>query len=202
MLLPQAEGERRCDVFLAPLVPDALDPALLLQRDLRRAGVRVLLDNEGRGLKSQMKKADKLGARFVAIRGEDERARDVWMVRDMAGSSQEEVRAAGRSGTSRRRSRGERWGPTRTQLCGSLARSTWDGRSRHGWAPPPRLGGVISSTARTREGIWQGRGRPRWRRRPTHRRGTASAAETVHAGGGGGQASPRPNPKRPRARSR
>ena len=93
MLLPQPKDEGRCDVFLAPLVPDALDPALLLQRDLRRAGLRVLIDNEGRGLKSQMKKADKLGARFVAIRGEDERAKDVWMVRDMAGSSQEEVKA-------------------------------------------------------------------------------------------------------------
>jgi histidyl-tRNA synthetase len=93
MLLPRAGREGRCDVFLAPLVPEALDPALLLQRDLRRAGLRVLMDNEGRGLKSQMKKADKLGARFVAIRGEDERAKDVWMVRDMGGSSQEEVKA-------------------------------------------------------------------------------------------------------------
>ena len=93
MLLPQPVAEGRCEVFLAPLVPDALDPALLLQRDLRRAGLRVLIDNEGRGLKSQMKKADKLGARFVAIRGEDERAKDVWMVRDMGGSSQEEVKA-------------------------------------------------------------------------------------------------------------
>ncbi len=92
MLLPPAAGERRCDVFLAPLVPDALDTALLLQRELRRAGQRVLLDNEGRGLKSQMKKADKLGARFVAIRGEDERAKDVWMIRDMTGSSQQEVK--------------------------------------------------------------------------------------------------------------
>ena len=74
-------------------MPDALDPALLLQRDLRRAGLRVLLDHEGRGLKSQMKKADKLGARFVAIRGEDERAKDVWVIRDMAGSTQEVVQA-------------------------------------------------------------------------------------------------------------
>jgi histidyl-tRNA synthetase len=93
MLLPKGADERRCDVFLAPLVPDALDPALLLQRDLRRAGLRVLLDHEGRGLKSQMKKADKLGARFVAICGEDERAKDVWVIRDMASSSQEEVKA-------------------------------------------------------------------------------------------------------------
>ena len=94
MLLPPGAEERRCEVFLAPLVADALDPALLLQRDLRRAGLRVLMDTEGRGLKSQMKKADKLGARFVAIRGEDERAKDAWVVRDMAGSSQEEVKAA------------------------------------------------------------------------------------------------------------
>jgi histidyl-tRNA synthetase len=93
MLLPRPEDEGRCDVFLAPLVPDALDPALLLQRDLRRAGLRVLMDNEGRGLKSQMKKADKLGARFVALRGEDERAKDVWTIRDMSGSSQEQVKA-------------------------------------------------------------------------------------------------------------
>src|SRR6185295_14098341 len=93
MLLPQPAAEGRCDVFLAPLVPDALDAALLLQRELRRGGLRVLIDNEGRGLKSQMKKADKLGARFVAIRGEDEGAKDVWMIRDMAGSSQQEVQA-------------------------------------------------------------------------------------------------------------
>jgi histidyl-tRNA synthetase len=85
-------------VFLAPLVPDALDPALLLQRDLRGAGLRVLIDNEGRGLKSQMKKADKLGARFVAIRGEDERAKDVWMIRDMTGSSQQEVKTGDAAG--------------------------------------------------------------------------------------------------------
>ena len=32
------------------------------------------MDHEGRGLKSQMKRADKLGARFVALLGEDELA--------------------------------------------------------------------------------------------------------------------------------
>ena len=46
-------------------------------------------DHEGRGLKSQMKKADKLGARFVAMMGEDELARGVWTVRDMTGSTQD-----------------------------------------------------------------------------------------------------------------
>jgi histidyl-tRNA synthetase len=78
-------------VFLAPLAASAVDPALLLQRDLRQKGVRVLVDPEGRSFKSRMKLADKLGARFVAIRGDDEVARGVWTVRDMAGSSQQDV---------------------------------------------------------------------------------------------------------------
>jgi histidyl-tRNA synthetase len=94
MILPAAEGERRCDVFIAPLEKAALDRALLLQRRLRRAGLRVLMEHEGRGLKSQMKRADKLQARFVAILGKDEIAKGVWTVRDMAASTQQDVEEA------------------------------------------------------------------------------------------------------------
>jgi histidyl-tRNA synthetase len=91
LLLPAREGETRCDVFLAPLAEGALDAALVLQRDLRRAGVRALLDPEGRSIKSRMKQAHKLGARYVAILGEDEQARGVWTVRDMTRSEQQDV---------------------------------------------------------------------------------------------------------------
>ena len=91
LLMPRREGETRCDVFLAPLAEGALDPALLLQRDLRDAGVPSMLDPEGRSFKSRMKQANKLGARFVAILGEDEMKRGVWTVRDMARSEQEDV---------------------------------------------------------------------------------------------------------------
>jgi histidyl-tRNA synthetase len=38
-----------------------------------------------------MKQADKLGARLVAILGEDEIARGVWTVRDMKRSEQQDV---------------------------------------------------------------------------------------------------------------
>jgi histidyl-tRNA synthetase len=91
LLVPATGSEGRCDVFLAPLTDAALDPALVLQRDLRRGGIRALLDPEGRSFKSRMKQANKLGARFVAIRGEDEAARGVWTVRDMTRSEQEDV---------------------------------------------------------------------------------------------------------------
>jgi histidyl-tRNA synthetase len=87
-LVPPGEPEPRCDVFLMPLVAGALDPALRLQRRLREAGLRVLLDPEGRSFKSRMKQADKLGARFAAILGGDEIARGVWTLRDMARSEQ------------------------------------------------------------------------------------------------------------------
>ena len=87
-LVPAAEAEPRCDVFLMPLAAGALDPALRLQRRLREAGLRVLLDPEGRSFKSRMKQADKLGARYVAILGEDELNRGVWTLRDMSQSWQ------------------------------------------------------------------------------------------------------------------
>jgi histidyl-tRNA synthetase len=91
LLVPPVEGERRCDVFLVPLAKAALDRALRLQRELRQAGLRAMLDPEGRSFKSRMKQADKLGARFVAIMGDDEIARGAWTVRDMARSEQQDV---------------------------------------------------------------------------------------------------------------
>ena len=90
-LVPTSEPEPRCDVFLMPLAAGALDKALRLQRRLREAGLRVLLDPEGRSFKSRMKQADKLGARYAAILGDDELAKGVWTLRDMARSEQRAV---------------------------------------------------------------------------------------------------------------
>jgi len=91
LAMPEGKAGRRADVFLLPLAAPAFDEALLLQRGLRQAGLRVLLDPEGRSFKSRMKLADKLGARYAAIRGDDEMKKGVWTVRDMAGSTQEDV---------------------------------------------------------------------------------------------------------------
>jgi len=90
-LVPAGEAGARCDVFLMPLAAGALDSALRLQRLLRDAGLRVLLDPEGRSVKSRMKQADKLGARFAAILGDDELGRHVWTLRDMVQSTQADV---------------------------------------------------------------------------------------------------------------
>jgi histidyl-tRNA synthetase len=86
--------EPRCEIFLLPLAEGALDHAVRLQQTLRRAGVRVLMDHEGRSFKARMKLADKLGARYVAILGDDELKQGVWSLRDMLSSTQEPITAA------------------------------------------------------------------------------------------------------------
>jgi histidyl-tRNA synthetase len=91
LVAPPRQTGARCDVFLVPLSAAALDRALRLQRDLRQAGLCAMLDPEGRSFKSRMKQADRLGARFAAIQGDDEIARGAWAVRDMARSEQQDV---------------------------------------------------------------------------------------------------------------
>ena len=78
-------------VFVAVLNREYVSQAFLLTRALRRAGIRADLDHQGRSLKAQFKYADKLGAELVAILGDDEIARGVVKVRNMATREEEEL---------------------------------------------------------------------------------------------------------------
>jgi histidyl-tRNA synthetase len=81
----------RPDVFVAALGDAARDSAFALLRDLRRAGVNAQVEYEGRTLKSQMKRADRLKAPLVYILGDDELARGEVTVKHMAASTQESI---------------------------------------------------------------------------------------------------------------
>ena len=65
--------------------------ALAVADGLRRLGFAVDLDVMSRGLRAQMKQANRLGAAFVVVLGEEEAQRGVAAVRDMATGSQHEV---------------------------------------------------------------------------------------------------------------
>lgn len=69
----------------------ALANASNLSRNLRAAGLRVELLSPDRGLKSLLRRADKLGARYAVIVGENEIARGVVQLRDLKRSQQLEV---------------------------------------------------------------------------------------------------------------
>ena len=62
----------RADIYLAPLGERAAGEVPAIAAGLRRAGVSADYDMMGRGVKAQMKYADKSGARFVVVIGDNE----------------------------------------------------------------------------------------------------------------------------------
>ena len=84
-------GERRSGIFIAALGDAALAQALTLANEIRSAGIPVDLDYEGRSLKSQMRRADKAGSRYVAFLGNDELAKKKISLKEMTTGIQEEV---------------------------------------------------------------------------------------------------------------
>lgn len=81
----------RDTVFVAGLGEAGHEAAVKTVFGLRVGGVAADMDYTGRSLKAQMKIADKLGARFVVILGEDEIAQGVAALRDMSTSEQQTV---------------------------------------------------------------------------------------------------------------
>lgn len=79
------------DLFIAVLGELAEKTAFKWAVSLRKSGLWVEMDYGSKGLKSQMKKADRLGAKKVLILGEDELASQKAILRNMETKVQEEV---------------------------------------------------------------------------------------------------------------
>lgn len=71
-------------VFVARLNRQLSLQAFSLLRRFREAGLRADMDHQARSLKAQFKYADKLGAKYVAVLGDDEIERGVVKLRDMS----------------------------------------------------------------------------------------------------------------------
>ncbi len=92
MLLPEEKNySRYSDVFLAALGEEAQRRGFALAQELRDAGIWVEMDYEGKSLKSQMRKADRMKTLLVIILGEEELKKNRVVLRDMATKNQEEV---------------------------------------------------------------------------------------------------------------
>jgi histidyl-tRNA synthetase len=74
LLLSQKEFLLTPDLFIATLGAGERDVAFKLMDGLLKSGVRVEMDYEGKSLKSQMRRADKLKARYSVVIGPDEAA--------------------------------------------------------------------------------------------------------------------------------
>lgn len=72
LLLGSQEFATAPDLFIATMGSGERDVAFRLMDGLLKSGVRVEMDYEGKSLKSQMRRADKLKAQFSVVIGENE----------------------------------------------------------------------------------------------------------------------------------
>ncbi len=96
MLLLESQGiklpeEKRCDLYIASIGDDASLKAARLTQELRQSGVSAQFDVVGRSVKAQMKYANKLGARFTAVIGDDDIAAGVIKVKNMDDGETQEI---------------------------------------------------------------------------------------------------------------
>ncbi len=84
-------GDRPRLLFVAALGPAALDKSFDLVQGLRRQGCQVDMDFGQRSLKAQMTMANRRGAAFVLILGDQELAAGRGLLKDMASGTQQEV---------------------------------------------------------------------------------------------------------------
>ena len=91
LLLGEQDFASYPDLFIATIGSEERAFAFRLMHDLLRLGVRVELDYEGKSLKSQLRRADKLKARFSAVIGETELASGRALFKFMDDGTQIEV---------------------------------------------------------------------------------------------------------------
>ncbi|MDE6676904.1 MAG: histidine--tRNA ligase, partial [Clostridia bacterium] len=84
--------EKGVSCYLAGMDGKSRGQAFVLASELRKAGISAEVDLMERSLKAQFKYADKIGARFVAVIGENELNEGAAEVKDMKNSSSERVK--------------------------------------------------------------------------------------------------------------
>ncbi len=83
--------EKGADVYVAPLGDRASKVSQVICQALRTSGLSAETDLMGRSLKAQMKYADKIGAHYVAILGDDELDNAVATVKNMREGQSKQV---------------------------------------------------------------------------------------------------------------
>lgn len=96
LLLMEKQGaaflpEKELDLYIAPMDESAVTKAMQLAREAREAGYTVEYDLMERGLKAQMKYADKKGAAFTMVLGENELNSGTAKLKNMQTGGQTEI---------------------------------------------------------------------------------------------------------------
>lgn len=82
---------RNCDIYIAPMGENALIRTMKIAKTLREEGFKVEYDVMGRGLKPQMKYANKLGALFTMVLGDNEIESGTAKIKNMKTGEQTDI---------------------------------------------------------------------------------------------------------------
>ena len=92
MLLEENYPKNTPDVYIAWLGENTSETALKIAESLRDNDIKVYIDYSEKGMKSHMKKADKLSVRYCIILGEDELNKGIVLLKDFSTREQKEVK--------------------------------------------------------------------------------------------------------------
>lgn len=91
MLLPDYP-KNNPDVYVAWLGESTIEKAMNITEELRQADFKTYVDYSSKGMKSHMKKADKLGVKYCIILGEDELSKNIVVLKNFETREQKEVK--------------------------------------------------------------------------------------------------------------
>ena len=91
MMLMEDIPAKETDVYIAWLGENVCEFAMKLADTLRKKNIKVAVDFNVKGMKSHMKKADKLNVKYTVIVGEDEMEKGIVVLKDFASRTQEEL---------------------------------------------------------------------------------------------------------------
>lgn len=91
MMLLEDYPKNNPDVYVAWLGENTQEFGLKIAKILRDNGIKTFVDFNSKGMKSHIKKADKLAVKYCIIVGEDEMNKDVVVLKDFSARTQEEM---------------------------------------------------------------------------------------------------------------
>jgi histidyl-tRNA synthetase len=87
----EAPDSRLADVFVAIAKPESGGTAFLMTQRLRREGLRVVMEQAGRGMKGQLRQANRVGARATVIVGDSMDVKEMDSGEQREATSEEDV---------------------------------------------------------------------------------------------------------------
>lgn len=91
MMLMSNFEDKNPDLYIAWLGEATRETAMKIANDLRADGKKVVIEYNEKGMKTHMKKADKIGAKYALIIGEDEMKNGKYILKDFTNREQVEV---------------------------------------------------------------------------------------------------------------